>query len=471
MNAAIQMSSTSLSSSQSAVNAMTDAMEGFGRTTLADLLQKQEELVGQRQEIAQIDDVKERAIRTEILESDMKGLTAKIDEYRDDVAELIAGLEAEFNRLGHDLSNLQKPTQDDLALIQRAVDYLQKLEHVDGPAARKLLTDAIAESEASWNPIGREARVGEAKNNLATFDAQQANDVAAAKVAVEEAKAEVARLRNKRIREADFDSQFERFIAMSQSIQGKLLLNVKDSEARLISTRKAVAASAKEKEEIAKLIAASLKEITTAEDAVMDLESQKNNALDQETRAGIETKLVAANETLAELNGRKNEMQTAYNALEASLVKDESMLDTIQVQRENQRAHARKLMIDSKQRFTQAQNLVTVIKNTAQEDAASKLHAAGSKLDRMALEMAARALMASERERIKLLTGHEADIKAFAETTSALAEGRAKIAIEDAEIAARMQTNYGVNPLDSSWLHLAESMGHNDQAGAPAPAQ
>lgn len=470
MNANVAMSSTSLSSSQAAVSAMSDAMEGFNRTTLSDLLQQQEQLVNQRAEIAKIDDSKERAAREEILNADMANLTAKIDVYRDDVAELIAGLEAEFIRLGHDLSNLQKPTDNDLALIKRATDYLEQLEKIDGPAARRLLTDAITEAEGSWNPIGRAANVDEAKRKLAAFDVQQANDVAAAKVAIEEAKAEVARNRNKRIREADFDGQFQRFIAMAQSIQAKLLENVKGSEVRLVATREAVTKQAKEKEEIARLIASSLAEIVAAENAVMELETQKQNATEQLARAEIETKLVVANQHLAELNGRKNEMQVAYNALESALVKDEAMLDTIQVQRENQRSHARKLMIDSKQRFNGAQNLVTVIKNTAQEDAATKLHDAGSKLDRMGMEMAAKALIASERERLKLYTRHEADIKAFAETTASLAEGRANMAVSEAEIMARMQKNYGVNPLDSSWLHLAENM-HSQDAGAPAPAQ
>jgi lipoprotein NlpI len=37
-----------------------------------------------------------------------------------------------------------------------------------------------------------------------------------------------------------------------------------------------------------------------------------------------------------------------------------------------------------------------------------------------------------------------------------IAEGRADIAVRDAEIMARMRQDYGIDPLGSSWLHLAE---------------
>jgi hypothetical protein len=77
-------------------------------------------------------------------------------------------------------------------------------------------------------------------------------------------------------------------------------------------------------------------------------------------------------------------------------------------------------------------------------------------MDRMSLEIAARALIASERERLNMLLNHEKDMKGFEEVRSTLAEGRADIAVRDAEIMARMRQDYGIDPLGSSWLHLAE---------------
>ena len=38
----------------------------------------------------------------------------------------------------------------------------------------------------------------------------------------------------------------------------------------------------------------------------------------------------------------------------------------------------------------------------------------------------------------------------------------------DAEIAARMRNNYGIDPLGGSWLHIAEGMGQNGN-NPPAP--
>ncbi len=455
-----------LANSAAAVANMENAMSGFQRTTLSDLLTQQATLVDQTKEAASIDDATLRAARQEIIAADMKSLEAKIAEYREDTAELIAGLEAQFQKLGLDLSGLQKATPEDLQIVKRAEDHLKSVE-INGPRARSLLTDAIVDAESGWNPIGREGRVNEAKRKLAEFDGQHETDVAAANMAVEEAKAEVNRLRNKRIREAEFDSQFERFIALAQQIMTKLLDNVKQSEIRMGETKTALIDALRQKEGLAGKLAEIDGRIRAQENEVMSLETERSNAVDQNVRAPIETKLGEANLRLANLNGEKQEMQVAFNAFEAAAKKHEEILATLQVQHENQRAHARKLSIDSKARFQQAQNIVTVIRNTAQEDAASRLHTAGSTLDRTSLEIAARALIASERERINMLLNHEKDMKQFDQVGSALAEGRAQIAIEDAEIAARMQKNYGIDPLQASWLHLAQNMGE----AAPAPAQ
>lgn len=345
--------------------------------------------------------------------------------------------------------------------MQTAETYLKQLVELDGPTARALLVQAIADAKGSWNPIGRDARVLDAEKALEAFDIQQATDVVAAKTAVEETKAEVQRLRNKRIREAEFDSQFERFIAFAQQIMQKLLENVRNSEVRMSETQKAFNDSLVQKEKKAAQLNNLDVKIKQAEDAVMTLQTELGSAVDQEARARVETRLGAANQILADLNGTKQETQVAHNALEAAASKHEKMLATLQVQRDNQRAHAVKLNIDSRSRFTQAQNIVRIIQNTTQEDAASRLHVAGSSLDKIGLELSVRALIASERERLKMLTGHEADMKRFDVIGGALAEGRAQIAIEDAEIAARMRQNYGIDPLKASWLHVAEGMGNS----------
>jgi hypothetical protein len=290
----------------------------------------------------------------------------------------------------------------------------------------------------------------------AAFDLQQEADVKAAGIAVEEAKAEVERARRKRIREADFDAQFDRFIAMAQQIQKNLLDNVMGSEVRMKETQNAFIVSLKQKESAALKMAEIAGKIREKENEVMNLESERGQTADEAARATVDVKLGVANQELADLNGQKQELQVAHNAEESAAKKHETILATLQVQRENQRSHAVKLSIDVKARFQQAQNIVTVIKNTAQEDAASRLHQAGSSMDRMSLEIAARALIASERERLNMLLNHEKDMKGFEEVRSTLAEGRADIAVRDAEIMARMRQDYGIDPLGSSWLHLAE---------------
>lgn len=466
MAEAATLTRNGLAESQASLAAMETAMEGFQRTTLADLLSQQETLVKESHETAKIDDTTVRAARQEIIDASMKTLQARIDAYREDTAELIAGLEAQFEKLGIQLTNLQKPTAEDLGVQQTAESYLKKLE-TDGPTARALLVQEIADQKHGWNPIGRADRVKAAEKSLEEFDVQHATDIAAAKTAVEEAKAEVVRRRNKRIREAEFDTQFERFIALAQLIQSKLLENVRGSEVRMGETQKSLKEALTQKESLAKQLQDLGGKIKMAEDAVLALEQEKSSAVDETARSTVDTKLGNANIALADLNGVKQEIQVAHNALEAAAAKHEKMLASLQIQRDNQRAHARKLSIDSKARFTQAQNIVRVIQNTTQEDAASRLHSAGSSLDRTSLEIAARALIASERERLNMLKGHERDMKKFDEIGGALAEGRAQIAIEDAEIAARMKKNYGIDPMGASWLNLAQHMGESGKSQAP----
>jgi hypothetical protein len=457
MNTNATLTQGGLQESRVSIEAMETSMAGFERTTLADLLTQQEALITQSKEASQIDDASARAAALEIINSSMEQLGTKIDQYREDTAELVAGLEAQFEKLGLDLSALQKPTQEDLQIVVRAESHLGSLK-TDGPVARSLLVDAIADAMSGLNPFGKAARILEAENKLTEFDIQHRQDVADAEAAIVEAKAEVERLRRKRIREAEFDSQFERFITMAQQIQAKLLENVTSSEVRMGETLKSLQDALKQKEALAKQLSGVGDEIRKAEDIVMALEQERKNAVDEVARSGVDSRLGAANQKLAELSGTQQEMQVAFNSFESAATKHEKMMASLQVQRDNQRAHARKLSIDSKARFSHAQNLVVIIQNTAQEDAASKLHTAGSSLDRTGLEIAARALIASERERIAMHKGHEKDMQDFAKTSAALAEGRAQIAIEDAEIADRMKKNYGIDPLGSSWLHIAEGL-------------
>ncbi len=455
-----------LEKSAASVSAMEDAMSGFGRTTIADLLNQADQLAVQAKSAAQIDDTKQRAVQMEIINSNMEGLLSKISEYREDTAELIAGLEATFEKLGHDLSQLQKPLPEDLKIVDRAREYMASLDFNNPASAASLrlseLQGALTETESAWNPIGKAAKVAEAKQAVESFRLQNASDVAAAQTAIVEAQAEVERLRRKRIREADFDKQFERFIALASQIQAKLLENVKKAEIRMVETRRELNESLAARETLAGDISRLQEEITTIENDVMALESSVATATSQEDRARLEKQLGDVTQRLADMNGKKQEMEIAFNSFEAAVRKHETMLSTIQVQCDNQRSHARKLSVDSKARFVQAQNLVLVIQNTSQEDAASRIHSVGSTLDRQSMEIAARALVASERERLKMYQGHESDMKGFAEITGALAEGRAAIAIEDAEIAARMQQNFGINPLDSSWLHIAEKISQGE---------
>jgi predicted nucleic acid-binding Zn-ribbon protein len=447
-----------LTEAGTAINKMEAAMEGFARTTITDLLTEQENLVQQQREAQKLEDTVQRSARLEIINSNMADLEAKINEYREDTAELIAGLEAHFAKLGIELSELEKPAPEDMEVVRRAEAHLKSLDLNDPESTsskeKNELDVALAEAEGAW--IGKLGKVANAQVALARFSALHEQDLAEAQTAFEEAKAEVERRRRARIRNAEFDRKFERFIEIASEIQAKLLENVKASEARMGETRKALTDALTQREKLAGDLQETEEKIREAEDNVLTLEQELASAVDQTQRTQIDSRLGNARTQLADLNGARQEMQVVFNSLEAATVKHDTMLQSLQIQRDNQRAHALKLQADSKARFTQAQNLVSIIKNTAQEEAAGRLHSVGSSLDRMGIEVAARALIASERQRLQMLEGHKGDMEQFAETTSALAEGRAKVALEDAEIATRMRDHFGINPLDSSWLHLAQ---------------
>jgi len=449
-----------VASTQASVEAMEAAMQGFERTTLNDLLDEQNKLMKSAKDASKLGDAAEKAARLEIINADMDSLRAKIVEYREDTAELITGLEAQFAKIGIDISALQKPTEEDLSLIKRAEEHLASLDlaNPSGTASlrKKELDEALATAKTKW--FGKENAVEHATTNLAAFAEAHVADTKEAKLAIEEAKAEVERMRRKRIREADFDSQFQRFIDLASQIQASLLQNVKDSEARMVQTKKELNDSLAQKETLATQMKKLDSDILKTEGSVRVLDTEIANAIDPAVKASKEKERGVVVQKLADQNGTRQEMQVAFNAFEAAVTKHETMLQAVQVQRDNQSAHARKLSIDSKARFVQAQNLVMIVKNQSQEDAAERLHQAGSKLDTMGMEAAARALVASERTRLNMLKGHEQDIKNFARITGDLAAGRANIAIEDAEIAARMQKNYGIDSLQSSWLHVMDHM-------------
>ncbi len=453
---------------EASVTAMEDALSGFTRTTLADLLSEQEALLKQGQEVAQIEDSSIRAAQLEIINANMDSLSAKIVSYREDTDELVTGLEATFQKLGYELTELQKTDPTDLAITKRAEAHLATLDlkNPESVAAKALakLEEILKEIQESWNPFGKSGRIAEAELAIQRFKLEHTSDVAKAKSALEEAKAEVARLSRKRVREANFDVQFDRFIGIAQQIQSRLLENVKRAEVRMVETSRELNEALKTKEKLAGQIAEIHGTIVTVENELLTVETTIAQTTTQEERARLEAERGLISEKLANLNGQKQEMEIAFNTLESAAVKHETLLQTVRTQCDNQRAHARKLSIDSKARFVQAQNLVVVIKNTAEEDAATRLHSVGSSLDKTSLEIAARALVASERERLAMYTRHEQDMQAFAGITGALAEGRAQIALEDAQIAERMKQNFGIDPLQSSWLHIAEQMGNSASA-------
>jgi len=369
--------STGMETASLSVSAMETAMASYGRMTLNDLLTQQEALIKQSQETAQLEDTVERAKRLEIIEASMETLSARISAFREDTAELIAGLEAQFEKIGIDMEQMQKPTTEDLKIVQRAEGHLRQTE-ASGPAHRAELEGELKSAQSSWNPFGKQVRIAAAEEKLTRFDIEHAETLATAHTAVEEAKAEVERLRRKRIREADFDAQFHRFIGMAKQIQETLLKNVADSEARMAVTQKALAEAHATKEDLSVKLAELDDQVRHLEDDVLALEREISQTTDQTARTTVERQLAEARQQLADAGGTKQEMQVAFNALEAAAVKHATMLQALQVQRDNQRSHARKLQVDSTARFQQAQNLVTVIKNTTQEDAASRLHGVGS---------------------------------------------------------------------------------------------
>ena len=116
-----------LATTEASIAAMESAMHGYERRTLADMLQEQDKLMGQAKEVSQLQSTADRAARLEIINASMESLSKKIEEYREDTAELIAGLEAEFEKLGIELSELQKSTQEDLQLVKTTEDYLLTL--------------------------------------------------------------------------------------------------------------------------------------------------------------------------------------------------------------------------------------------------------------------------------------------------------------------------------------------------------
>src|SRR3989344_2942193 len=202
------------SEAQASIAAMEAAISGFERTTISDLLEQQADLLEKSKEVGKIDDTVLRAARMEIIQADMASLEKKIGEYREDTAELIAGLEAQFEKLGLDLSALQKPAPEDLEVVTRAEAYLQQLE-TEAARQRVELDQEIAEAGNAW--FGKEQKVKDAETALEAYNVEHEQQLATAKVAIEEAKAEVERRKRKRIRDADFDSQFNRFIGVADA--------------------------------------------------------------------------------------------------------------------------------------------------------------------------------------------------------------------------------------------------------------
>lgn len=456
---------TDTATAESAVAAMDAALADFGRTTLDDLLSQQETLLAEAKEASELDDTAEAAARMQIINARLEKLAEELPKYREDTAELIAGLEATLTKMGVQINNLDKPTAADTGLIQAAQVKLDALQPALDKA--KAAKDAeIKELEDGWFVRNKDARIAALQQDKASLDTKYEADLKMAERAVEEAKAQVERNRRARIRDAQFDAQFDRFIAIAAQIQDALLKNVKNSEARMVKTRQELAAAMEQKEKLSRQIADLAETIAGKEEALLTIEGQIASAIEQADRDALESKRSAAVQELSDLQGKRQEMEVVRNSLDTAATKHQTMLDAIVVQRDNQRSHAMKLAADSRARFEQAKNLVIIIQNTAQEDAASRLHEVGSGLDRMSVEVAAKALIASEQARLRLLKGHEEDKAKLAEITEALAEGRAGIAIEDAEIRARARENFGLDIGDSSWLQIAQRVAGQDAEAA-----
>jgi hypothetical protein len=456
---------------------LTKRLERVQSDELRSLLDKQNELIGRLNELADIGDVAMAERQRAIIEANLETTREEIAKRTANVGVMAAELMALYDELGLQAQRADEESPDDIAKRKRAKSGVQAAMTAIATAEAAVTTaeQNVTEAEAGWWPFGKEAKVADAKAAVET--AKAAVETAKAKLpeaeqAALQVEAQIEIDKADRIRRASLAENFAMIREFTGNAVKVLSEDIEQTETRRKVTEGALNSALTKKAETARSLDALRDEIGTLNRDFGREQRALDEIVDQgsEAYANQQKDVALLGQQLTEKNGTELKLNTLLMSLTAAIEANKSSLAGLTVQRDTAEVYVIKLETAEKTAAVLGHNIDRMIKNTTQETASDALDRANDKMTMGAIEMGIQAEVASAKARNDALDRHKALMQRMHGARDAGDQAMATEAARYVKLDAEVRAGYAAQGIDLDMSHLQAAAEAFSKREAPAPA-
>jgi hypothetical protein len=423
----------------------------------------QAKLTDIQREVAEADrmqDAKEADIRLKALTQTLQGLREEMQQEEVDLAQAVLGLNAKIESMGAEYANLNQPSAEETAVIEKAEAALRR--------AQAAIPDEDAE-RARIEKMWFEFRRAKARSVLEAKLVGSKKDVELSKARLEEAKIEAKRMARQRLMSADMQQSLQEFTLRVE----KTIDIMEHRVSQIVEQLRGVTAQKDYSFEIYERAAAKRNEL---EQAVQRAEADLRQLEDElgslvkgtEEYATKEKEVSDKRADVEELTGKHNTALTLAQSKERFAKELEIHERTQMKLRDNMKMWVTMLRSDTEARVTTFKSRLEAMKAMSDQDVARDLDKLGVAIDKANVDFMVQAGAVSDRVRMDRVEKHPEIFAQIIKAQAAQAEAIAEIKKRERAAIERFKEQYGIDPSITSWATYLSPEEGCDEGDTPS---
>jgi len=390
------------------------------------------ELEQEMDEAAKISDKQERDLRMKVLSADLGELRKDAEQEEKDLAQAVFGLNTLLESMGAEYMNLNEPSKEERAILEKAENRLKAAEEeLDNAQKRRFFK-------------GR-----------AVQDAEE--ELARAKAAVGDARIEAKRKGRQRLMAADMEASLQEFMLRVERTIGIMERRKTeiDTQLRNVTQKKEDAFGIKE--QAARALESLDEQLNEAEASLRAEEDQLETLVNGTQEHAQQTETISRlRAEVEDLRGRRNTAFVLFQSKEKFASELEVHERTQMKLRDNQRMWITALRSDTEERVVTFRSRLEAMKAMADQDIAKQLDDLGAEADQKNVEYMARAGAVSDEIRMRRMEKHPQRIADIANARAAQAEAIQRIRERELKLIEQFKEQYGIDPTQSSFFSYVD---------------
>jgi chromosome segregation ATPase len=455
------------------VSILHDKLRAIQSNSLRKLLAKQNEILERIAGLAELPNMMEAERQRAILEADLKSVRAEYAKRSEQVGVLVNELFAMYDELGMKANVAREDSNDDKAKRKAAKDAVDEAVKLIGTLEARIAQAEKdkEEVENSWWPIGKQAKIEDAKESIENLKQQ----LSRAKERLEEAKDGIAVVEEQievdkadRVRKASVSENITLIREFTQQTTNILSEEVENTGIRIDQTEKALASALTKKRETAR-------DLDELRDEIKSLErdlARERNALDEILDKGSsefaeQQKIVTDLELqMTEMSGKEVKLNTTHMSMTQAIEANKSSLAGMKVQKDTAEVFLIKLSAAEKTAEVLGRNIEQMQKNAMQETASDTLDRVTDKVILTTVTMGIEAEAASGNIRNEAIERHDELMRQIHAARGAGDEVMAAHAAKYLELDAKIRKGYKDRGIDLDMGNLVAAAASFEQSTA-----